>query len=54
MGVISVAIFAFVASFITWTVLKYTIGLRVTVEDELAGMDVTEFGLEAYPEFSKS
>jgi len=26
----------------------------VTVEDELAGMDVTEFGLEAYPEFSKS
>ncbi|WP_081696263.1 ammonium transporter [Candidatus Micropelagos thuwalensis] len=53
-GVISVAIFAFVASFITWTVLKYTIGLRVTVEDELAGMDVTEFGLEAYPEFSKS
>lgn len=54
MGVISVAIFAFTASFITWTVLKYTIGLRVTVEDELAGMDVTEFGLEAYPEFNKS
>ena len=54
MGVISVAIFAFTASFITWTVLKHTIGLRVTVEDELAGMDVTEFGLEAYPEFNKS
>jgi Amt family ammonium transporter len=53
-GVISVAIFAFAASYITWTVLKYTIGLRVTVDDELAGMDVTEFGLEAYPEFNKS
>ena len=52
-GVISVAIFAFAASYIM-TVLKYTIGLRVTVEDELAGMDVTEFGLEYYPEFSKS
>ena len=53
-GVIAVAIFAFVSSAIVWTILKNTIGVRVSVEDELAGLDKSELGIEAYPEFSQS
>ena len=33
--------------------LKYTIGIRVSEEEELDGLDKTELGMEAYPEFSK-
>ena len=34
-----------------WTVLKYTVGIRVTEEEEYDGVDLSEFGLHAYPEF---
>lgn len=34
--------------------IKYTIGLRVSEEEEIRGLDVDEHGLEAYPEFSGS
>jgi Amt family ammonium transporter len=33
--------------------LKYTIGLRPSEEDEIAGLDVSEVGMEAYPEFRR-
>ena len=52
-GVAAVGIFAFTASVIVWTALKYTIGARVTAEEELQGLDKTELGIEAYPEFSR-
>ena len=42
----------FVSSLIVWVVLKMTIGIRVDGEAELAGLDKTELGMEAYPEFS--
>jgi len=45
--------FTFVASFVVWLVLKITIGIRPTEEEELAGLDAAEIGLEAYPEFGK-
>jgi len=47
------AIFAFVfgASFIVWMVLKATVGIRVSEEDELEGVDIAECGMQAYPEF---
>ncbi|MEX2582024.1 MAG: ammonium transporter [Gemmatimonadota bacterium] len=40
---------AFVAAFALFTVLKATLGLRVTPEEELAGLDAAEHGNEAYP-----
>ncbi|MEL0628103.1 ammonium transporter [Psychromonas aquatilis] len=43
--------FVFVASFIVWTVIKSVMGIRVTAEEEDAGMDMHDCGVEAYPEF---
>lgn len=40
---------AFGAAFTLFSILKYTVGLRVTPEEELAGLDVAEHGNEAYP-----
>ncbi len=52
-GVVSIGAFVFIASAIVWTILKVTIGIRVSEEDELAGLDTSELGMEAYPEFGK-
>ena len=41
----------FVASFITWLIIKLVMGIRVSEEEEFEGVDVGECGLEAYPEF---
>lgn len=41
----------FAASLAVWAVLKYTVGIRVTEEEELAGMDLHDCGIDAYPEF---
>ncbi len=48
-------IFAWVfgTSFITWLIIKAVMGLRVSEEEELEGCDISECGLEAYPEFTK-
>jgi Amt family ammonium transporter len=40
----------FVLSFITLTIIKATIGLRVSEEEELAGLDISEHGMYGYPE----
>ena len=53
LGVIAVGIFTVIASGIVWYALKATIGLRVDEEEELAGLDKSELGIEAYPEFSR-
>ena len=53
LGVVSIGIFTFIASSIVWIAMKYTIGLRPTEEDEMKGMDITEVGVEAYPEFTR-
>jgi len=45
--------FVFVASLIVWTILKYTIGIRVGEEEELAGSDLWEGTGTAYPDFMK-
>jgi Amt family ammonium transporter len=49
-------IFAWVfgASFVTWLIIKAVMGLRVSEEEEYNGVDLTECGLEAYPEFTTS
>ncbi|MGC9385546.1 MAG: ammonium transporter [Hydrogenovibrio sp.] len=43
----------FVTSLIVWGILKATMGIRISEEDEYAGADQSECGMEAYPEFSK-
>jgi len=51
-GVIGTGIFVMIASSIVWFVLKAVMGLRPSEEDEMAGMDKAEVGVEAYPEFA--
>jgi Amt family ammonium transporter len=41
----------FAASFLVFKVIDRTVGMRVTPEEELAGLDRIEHGMEAYPEF---
>ncbi|MCE2595014.1 ammonium transporter [Motilimonas cestriensis] len=43
--------FVFIASFIVWAILKQTMGIRVTEEEEMTGMDIHDCGVDAYPEF---
>ncbi len=52
-GVISVGAFTFTVSYIVWTVLKKTMGIRVSESEEIDGLDMGEHGLEAYPDFEK-
>ena len=42
--------FVFAMSFATFWVIKKTIGLRVTEEEEDAGLDISEHGMYGYPE----
>ena len=48
-----VGVFVFGASLVIWLVLKIVIGIRASEEDEMAGLDSSEIGMEAYPEFGK-
>ncbi|MBU1209856.1 MAG: ammonium transporter [Alphaproteobacteria bacterium] len=50
-GVAAIGAFVFVSSFVMWAFLKFTIGLRPSLEDETNGLDMSEIGIEAYPEF---
>ncbi len=52
-GIVAVAIFVVITSSIVWLVLKYSIGIRASEEDEETGLDMVELGLEAYPEFGR-
>ena len=52
MGFLAIGIFVFVVSFIFFGVIKATIGLRVSEEEEVNGLDMAELGMEAYPEFT--
>jgi ammonium transporter, Amt family len=47
-GVLAVNIFVFVVAYIIWTIMKSTIGLRLSKEGEIKGTDVTETGVIAY------
>ena len=52
-GVAATAVFVCTASAIVWFALKATIGVRPSEEEEIAGLDVGETGIEAYPEFAR-
>jgi len=52
-GALTIFIWVFAASFVVWMAIKAVLGIRVSEEEEEQGVDVSECGLEAYPEFTK-
>ncbi|NWG91015.1 MAG: ammonium transporter, partial [Parvularculaceae bacterium] len=48
-----IAGFSFAMSALLWIAIKYSIGARVSAEDELAGVDQAILGVSAYPEFAE-
>jgi Amt family ammonium transporter len=52
-GIVAYGVFTFVAAGILWFILKGVMGIRVSEEAEINGLDTTELGMEAYPDFSK-
>jgi Amt family ammonium transporter len=54
LGALTIFIWVFAASFVTWLVIKVSMGIRVSEEEEYVGVDISECGMEAYPEFVKS
>ena len=52
-SIVVVGIFVSVVSAIIWLILKAVTGIRVDEEAEINGLDMSELGMEAYPEFSK-
>lgn len=51
-GLVTILVFVFFASFIIWALIKGTMGIRVSAEQEYDGVDLHECGLEAYPDFT--
>ncbi len=52
-SIVVVGVFTFVVSGVVWFILKATMGIRVSEEDEINGLDTSELGMEAYPEFGR-
>ena len=50
-GVVAIAGFTYIASLIAINVINSFIAIRATDEEQMAGLDSTEVGVEAYPEF---
>ena len=53
-GTVVIFAWVFIASLVVWGIIKATMGIRVTEEEELDGMDIHDCGVVAYPEFSSS
>lgn len=51
LGVVAVGGFTFAVAWLAWAAIRAAVGLRVTREEELGGLDVGEHGMEAYPDF---
>jgi ammonium transporter, Amt family len=51
-GLAAIFAWVFITSLIVWFIIKKTLGIRVTEEEEYEGIDISECGLEAYPEFT--
>jgi Amt family ammonium transporter len=54
LGLFSILLWVFVTSFIVWFLIKMTLGIRVGEQEEYDGVDFSECGLEAYPEFTRA
>ncbi len=53
-GITVIFAWVFGTSLVVWTIIKLTLGIRVSEEEEYEGSDIHECGLEAYPEFSRT
>jgi len=53
-GLATILVWTFTVSLIVWYILKAVMGIRVTEEEEYNGVDISECGMEAYPEFTSS
>ncbi|WP_372892365.1 ammonium transporter [Rhodosalinus sp.] len=53
LGIVGIVGATFVLSLIVWLILKAVMGIRVDEESEVNGLDMSELGMEAYPEFSR-
>ncbi len=53
-GALTIFVWVFVTSMVVWLALKATMGIRVSEQEEYEGVDVSECGLEAYPDFTTS
>lgn len=53
-GALTIFVWVFVTSLIVWFIIKAIMGVRVTEEEEYEGVDISECGMEAYPEFTKA
>tara|TARA_R110002124_G_scaffold89084_6_gene228147 strand:- start:565 stop:1872 length:1308 start_codon:yes stop_codon:yes gene_type:complete len=53
-GFVAIGAFVFIASLVVFGILKAVTGIRVSEEAEIQGLDTSELGMEAYPEFSKT
>jgi len=54
LGIVTIFAWVFITSLIVWFILKAVMGIRVSEEEEYEGVDLSECGLEAYPEFVKT
>ena len=54
LGIVVIGIFTFVTSYVVWLILDAFLGLRVSEEEEIRGMDISEMGMESYPDFNTS
>jgi Amt family ammonium transporter len=50
-GVLSSAVFVFVVALVAWLIIKAIFGIRVSLQEEIDGLDIGEHGNMAYPEF---
>ena len=53
LGAVVIFTWVFVASLVVWLLIKLIFGIRISEEEEYEGADVSECGMEAYPEFTK-
>lgn len=53
-GAATIFVWVFAASFATWYVIKLVMGIRVSEDEEYEGVDFSECGMEAYPEFTNN
>ena len=54
MGVVSYGIFTLIVSFVVWLLIKSTVGIRASKDDEEYGLDFSELGAISYPDFTSS
>ncbi|OPY77628.1 MAG: Ammonia channel precursor [Syntrophorhabdus sp. PtaU1.Bin058] len=50
-GVIACGAFTFIIALVAWVIIKAVMGLRVSLQEEIDGLDIGEHGNSAYPEF---